>query len=169
MKNKKIKPKKKQLKTKDIPKVREKILKDQCGLCPICKKEISDPCLDHHHKKKIKGTGLIRGVLCRSCNVFIAKAENNCVRFGISQIELPSILRNFADYLEKEHYPLIHPSEKPKEKKLSKQNFKKLAKLYKEKYPKRKPLEYPKSKKLTKKLAQIYKEFKFEPTFLKGK
>lgn len=167
MKIKKIKPKNKQLQSKDIPKVREKILKDQCGLCPICKREISDPCLDHHHKKKIKGTGLIRGVLCRSCNVFIAKAENNCVRYGILQIELPSILRNFADYLEQEHYPLIHPSEKPKTKILKKSAYNKLKKAYKgkAKFPLYRTRKNKNVQTLTKPLKKLFEEYNIKPEF----
>jgi hypothetical protein len=92
----------KQLTAKEIPQLREEILKLQSGVCPICEHEIDgDACLDHHHVKKVKGTGQIRGVLCRKCNVFIAKSENNCVRYGIDQSELPRILRNTAKYLEK--------------------------------------------------------------------
>jgi hypothetical protein len=53
----------KQLKVSDVPKIREKLLKEQNYTCPICFQKITDPCLDHHHKKRIKGTGLIRGVL----------------------------------------------------------------------------------------------------------
>ena len=153
----------KQLKSKDIPELREKILKeDQNGLCPICNQEPKRPCLDHEHKKKIKGTGQIRGVLCSTCNVFIGKSENNCMRYGISQKDLPSILRNTADYLEKDQYPYIHPSEAPKKKILSKNCFKRLARDYINKYPKRKRLVYPKSKHLTKDLEKKFKMFDIE-------
>jgi len=88
----------KQLTANDVPLIRAKILKEQNSICPICKKEVKDPCLDHHHKKRIKGSGLIRGVLCRNCNSFIAKSENGAMRCGIQNKDLPFILRNIADF-----------------------------------------------------------------------
>lgn len=117
-----------QLKSSDVSKLRKFILKKQGGKCAICKNETDDPCLDHSHTKRTKGTGLIRGVLCRKCNVFIAKSENNCVRYGIDQKDLPTILRSCADYLERKHLPYIHPSEKPKDPKLMKSSYNKLKK-----------------------------------------
>lgn len=156
-----------QLKAKDIKPLRKHILRRQKGVCPICKRAVIRPCLDHHHKKRVKGTGLIRGVLCSNCNVFIAKSENNSVRYGFSNKELPVILRNMADYLEKKQYPYLHPSEKPKALKLGKSGFNKLKKLHDEKYPKRKPLEFPKSNKMTVPLQKLFKEFNIEPNFRK--
>jgi hypothetical protein len=44
----------KQLKVSDVPEIREKLLKEQNYICPICLQKITDPCLDHHHKKRIK-------------------------------------------------------------------------------------------------------------------
>lgn len=44
----------KQLKQKDIPALRAKILVKQGGKCAICAKVPKTPCLDHH-KKKIGG------------------------------------------------------------------------------------------------------------------
>jgi len=153
-----------QLKSKDIPQLREKILKKQKGKCPICLNQIETPCLDHSHVKKLKGTGLIRGVVCRACNIFLAKSENNCIRYGVKIKNLPLILRNMADYLEKDHYPYIHPTEAPKVKQLKKTSYKKLKKVYdkKKKFP-----EYPKSKKLTKDLKLLFKEYSIEPEFYK--
>ena len=106
----------KQLTANDVPLIRAKILKEQNSICPICKKEVKDPCLDHHHKKRIKGSGLIRGVLCRNCNSFIAKSENGAMRCRIQNKDLPFILRNTADFLEKKPYPYLHPSERLKRK-----------------------------------------------------
>ena len=94
-----------QLKQKDLPTIREQLLREQNGICPICKRVITDPCVDHHHKKWIKGTGLIRGVLCRSCNVFIAKSENNCIHTIHSELHDP---QGIQEHLERT--PLyIHP------------------------------------------------------------
>jgi len=157
----------KQLRKKDVPKLREKILKKQGGVCWICKRIPKIACLDHHHSKKVKGSGKIRGVLCSSCNIFIAKSENNCVRYGIKQDTLPYILRRVADYLEKKQYPYIHPSEAPKPLKLQRNSFNKLKKAFIKKYPKRKIPEYPKSGKLIKSLEKLYKEFNIEPKYLK--
>lgn len=152
-----------QLKQKDLPGIREKILEEQNGICPICKREIKDPCVDHHHKKRIKGTGLIRGVLCRSCNVFIAKSENNCIRYAIPYSDLPMILRNMADYLERPQLPYIHPSEAGKEPKLQKASYNSLAKVLK-KQNKRVP-PYPRSGKLTKELVKLFKKHNISPKF----
>lgn len=156
-----------QLKASDVPKLRKFLLKKQMGTCPICTKHIQDPCLDHSHIKRIGGSGLIRGVLCRTCNVFIAKSENNCTRYGIKQRDLPSILRACADYLERPHLKYIHPSEKPKEPRLKKQSYNKLFKAYKAIGRRAKFPEYPKSRKLTKKLAELFELCEIEPEFYK--
>ena len=125
----------KQLKHKEVAEVREAILcTQQQGVCAVCKCTPKRPCLDHSHVKRIKGTGLIRGVLCSSCNVFIAKSENNCMRYGFSQKELPKILRSMADYLERDHYPFIHPSEAPKQPILTKRSYASLRKWWNNHY-----------------------------------
>jgi len=154
----------KQLKKNEIKKYRDIILKEQKGVCWICGKPPNIACLDHHHKKKINGTGQIRGVLCSNCNVFLAKSENNCIRYGISYSDLPYILRKMADYIEKEQYELIHPSEKPPEKKLQKSSYNKLKKIYngRAKFP-----SYPKSGKLTKALTKLFEQYKIVPKFYK--
>ena len=160
-----------QLKAKDVPKLRNHLLKEQDVCCAICKKKTTDPCLDHSHVKKLKGTGQIRGVLCRTCNVFLAKSENNCIRFNITSSDLPRILRNCAKYLERKHLPYIHPSEREKDPKLKKQAYNKLRKLYEteratgkrmRKFP-----EYPKSGKLTKELEKWFYELGIVPDFYK--
>jgi hypothetical protein len=117
-----------QLKSSDVANVRENILHEQQGICLVCKNEIEQgtACLDHDHKKKVGGTGRIRGVLCRNCNIFVAKSENNCKRYGISKAELPQVLRNMADYFERDQYPLIHPSEAPKKKVVTKASWNKM-------------------------------------------
>jgi len=156
-----------QLTSSKIPKIRNQLLEKQNGICPICKEQVKSPCLDHHHKRKIKGTGLVRGVLCRNCNSFIAKAENNCIRFAIDQSKLPEILRSVANYLEQDHTIFIHPSEKPKEKKLKKSSYCQLKKEYL-KCPVRTLFpDYPKSGKLIKSLEKLYQYYKLEPGFYK--
>ena len=153
-----------QLKHSEIPTLREEILKEQNGYCPICKGIIREyeAALDHEHKKKIKGTGQIRGVLCRSCNVFLGKLENNCRRYRISRTRLPNFLMRISNYLREEHKPLIHPSERIKEPKLQLVSYNKLRKIYsgKAKFP-----EYPKSGKLTIKLKALFEQYGIEPKF----
>jgi len=160
-----------QLKQSDIPDLRNKLLVEQNGVCFICQKKPKQPVLDHSHKKKTKGTGLVRGVLCAQCNVFLAKVENNCTRYLISHKELPDILRKMAEYLEKEHLPYIHPSEKPKQPKLKKSSYNKLAKAHREnlnkkvRTPKLPP--YPKSGTLTKPLKRLFDLYKIKPEYYK--
>ena len=155
-----------QLKTSDVPKLRKWMLrKKQKGKCLICKKKAERPCLDHHHKKKIKGTGLIRGVICSNCNVFLARIENNAMRFGIKNEDLSKILSNISKYLNRPQYPYIHPSEKVKELYLGKRSFNTLKILHDTRYPRRKPIEYPKSGKMTVKVLALFVEFKIEPKY----
>jgi len=71
-----------QLKTKDIPIVKAKLLKKQKNLCLICKRDLTtlpsrDVCLDHNHS-----TWMVRGVLCRQCNVLEAKYFRAFIRSG---------------------------------------------------------------------------------------
>jgi hypothetical protein len=161
-------PKPKQLTASDVPIYRRNILKMQKGYCPICMRPAHSPVLDHSHRKRIGGSGLIRGVLCRSCNVFLAKSENNSTRYGISSKELPNTLRAMAEYLEKPHMPYIHPSEKPREPKLTKISYnrlkKKMTSLGKTNCPC-----YPKSGKLTVPLKKCFDLYEIVPEFYGGK
>lgn len=152
------------LRYKDIPKLREKILKEQNSICPICERKIISPVLDHQHKKKIGGTGLCRQVICSQCNVLLGKVENNCIRYNVSQNELPKVLENMAKYLRKDHLPYMHPSESKKIPKLKKSSYNKLKKAVNgaQKIP-----EYPKSKKLTKQLKILFDKYKIIPEFYK--
>ena len=160
-----------QLKYKDIPDTTHYQLIRQKGRCPICHRKVRSPVLDHHHKKRIKGTGFVRGVLCRQCNVLVAKMENNTVRFGSDQRRLPNILRAMADYIESPpmaHLKLIHPTEAEKPKKLQKSSYNKLKKAFFSKpCNKRKFPEYPKSGKLTKYLEILYNIYKMKPEYYK--
>jgi len=156
-----------QLKANEIKEYRAMILeRDQNGKCAICGKEPSRPCLDHHHTKRVGGTGQVRGVLCSNCNVFLAKSENNASRYGISKDDLPGILRAMADYIEKDQYALIHPSEAPKPKRLMKSSYNELKRAYsgKKKFP-----EYPRSGKLTKPLERLFEAYGIKPKFYKEK
>lgn len=156
-----------QMRAKDVPVLRASILELQGGSCSICGVTLIDEsawCLDHHHQKKVKGTGQIRGVLCRGCNVFLAKIENNAVRCGISQDRIPAILRGALRYFEAEQYPYLHPTEKAKEPKLTKTSYNKLLKHMKAQGYRKFPT-YPKSGKVTVPLQKLFTQFAIEPAF----
>ena len=156
----------KRISHKELKQLREKLLQEQEFTCPICQKVIENPVVDHHHTKRIGGTGRIRAVLCRTCNVLLAKMENNSIRYCVSQEELPSVLRKMADYLEAPQLGILHPTERPKKPKLKKSSYNKLIKevANQQKVPK-----YPKSGNLTKPLEKLFKKFQIEPEFYKGK
>lgn len=124
------------LKSKDIPILREEILKEQKGICPVCKKQVQSPVLDHFHKRRLGGDGKIRGVLCRSCNIFIGKIENSCKRFGITLEELPEVLISTSEYFKKTRYNYIHPSEAP----LTEEDIKKIKEYFLLVYPKKRKI-----------------------------
>ncbi len=66
-----------EIKTVQIQQLRDDLLKEQggrCGICGCLLDESSGISLDHQHMTKKEtagkdGAGLIRGVLCRACNV----------------------------------------------------------------------------------------------------
>ena len=161
------------MKSKDVKSLKQILLEKQGYRCAICGKKLTleNSVLDHQHKNRksdpngINGDGLIRGVLCSNCNLTEGKIWNATKRFqGARTVQDRIIwLQKLIKYYQQEPYPYIHPTEVKKEPDLSKKNFNKLAKLYKEKYPKKKPLEYPKSKKMTKGLESLYKEFNVKP------
>jgi hypothetical protein len=160
----------KQLKSGDVKSVREEILQEQSGCCALCNEPITDETgisLDHQHKKKSDpvgpdGDGLIRGVLCRACNVWEGKIWNNTTRYRQPQSvqERIGMLQDLIEYYQSGTYPYIHPNEKPKEPTVSKRNYNKLKKVYegKRKFP-----EYPKSGKLTLGLQALFEEYGIEP------
>lgn len=146
-------------------------------ICPILKEPFDEKemVVDHIHKKhanilKSEFPGHIRGVIHRQVNSFEGKIANLMIRLGLHKfdITLPELLRNMAQYLEKEPYPYLHPSEAPKSKRLKKSSYNKLVKTIKQskgKHPK--IAEYPKSQKLTKPLERLFERFGIEPEFYK--
>ena len=154
------------LKQNEIKQLKETLWKDNDEYCPICSKQypLDKMVLDHSHKKKVKGSGLIRGSICSLCNVMLGKIENNSLRYKISASDLPSVLRSMADYLEQEHLPFLHPTEKEPEPKLKKTSFNKLLKVYNGK----KEIKYPSSGKLTKQLLELFNKYNIQPEFYKG-
>jgi hypothetical protein len=158
---KKIAPK--QLKTTEVATLRNELLAKQKGRCPLCGKVILDAVLDHSHKKKLGGSGQIRGVICRTCNSFLGKIENNSKRFWIAPKDLADFLEATANYLRQPDLPYIHPSEKPKRLRLQKSSYLKLKKVYKGKGAL--PLYNDKTCLLTVKLAALFEEYGIEPAF----
>ncbi len=159
----------KQLKQKDIKPLRDKLIMDQGGKCLICGCMLGEGAsLDHHHKKKIKGSGQIRGVLCRSCNVYLGKIENNAPRYGIHQDVLSDRLKSISNYLKLPHLPYLHPSESPKKPILSKRCFNVLFKEYIKDKPKNIPIQYPKNGHLTKPLEKLFKKYNIKIIFNKN-
>jgi len=168
-----------------------RVLKEQLWLrngkkCPVLGKEISldKMVLDHAHKRNDEAysptKGVVREALDKRANAILGKLENALKRTGLGyeeDFDLPAFLRNAADYFEKGAYVdaegnmYVHPSEVPKEPKLSKSNYNKLKKLYdkepfipKRKGQKKKPMpKFPASKKLTKALEVLFEKYDISP------
>ena len=97
----------------------------QNSKCPLCGCEVQSPVLDHQHltnKDTIgdNGSGLVRGVLCNTCNVLLGKIENNSKRY--LKTDLCDFLRNAANYLESDNLPFIHPRETKRLKEICKKS-----------------------------------------------
>jgi len=165
-----------QLNQKDLKPLKQKLHNEQDNICPLLKIKVplDQMVVDHKHKLKANpagpnGDGLVRGAIEFRANALEGKISNNWKRYygaDVSKhpISLSDYLRNLADFLENPPCePLyIHPSEKPKVKKLGKRVFNKIAKLYKVEYPRRKELQYPKSCKPTKQIKLLAEHYKLE-------
>lgn len=151
------------IKHSEIQLVRNKIFEEQNFLCLITNKPTDRPVLDHQHKKGLGGTGLCRGVIDANINVYLGKIENNCKRYGIQLEELPSILRSIADYLERPHLPILHPSEKEKKKIVMKSCYNKLASAVKKANDQRDLKKLPKyTGNLSKALVELAEKYNIE-------
>ena len=85
--------------------------------------------IDHKHKLKSNpagpnGDGLVRGAINRHANIIEGKITNNWKRTGLeyTEADLPTFLRNLADYLENPpcEQVYIHPNERIKPCRLTK-------------------------------------------------
>ena len=101
-------------KPKDIKPLREQFLKEQQGLCALCREPVdaADAVLDHCHK-----TGLLRSVLHRGCNCYIGSMENNLARNKITPERLTMILANFQTY-KHQTKPILHPTHRTPEERI---------------------------------------------------
>lgn len=88
--------------TTDVKHVREQLTKEQNNKCLITGLDIAPKqhVLDHAHDD----TQLVRGVLHRQVNAFLGKAENAYMRLmqWWYPNDLPTLMRECADYLERE-------------------------------------------------------------------
>ncbi len=88
--------------TNDVKKVREQLTKEQDNKCAVTGLDIpaKQHVLDHAHDD----TQFVRGVLHRQVNAFAGKAENAYIRLIAWWYpnDLPTLLRECADYLEKQ-------------------------------------------------------------------
>lgn len=173
------------MKQKDIKSLKEKLWLKNGKKCPLLGIEVDldKMALDHIHKLKSEDPdeqkGTVRNAIEFRANAMEGKIVNNWKRyFGADEskhpISLPDFLRNLADYLEKGAYSdeegnyYVHPTEVPKDPKVSKRNYNKLKKEFEKaieegKIKKKKFPEYPKSGKLTAPLKKLFEEFKIEP------
>ncbi len=79
-------------------------------VCPILGCSMDDAVVDHSHPSN-RGNGQIRGVLSRTGNSLLGKAENFFYRFCAksTDLTLPQVLRRAAEYLERRETGLLHP------------------------------------------------------------
>ena len=100
-----------------------KLIREQGGVCPVCGLVISlqtagaksDYCVDHCHS-----TGLIRGVLHRSCNAALGKMENAVGHWGSKSMNYNNILQfivKAVQYYQAPFHPIIYPDHKTDEQK----------------------------------------------------
>lgn len=96
-----------QIRPKEIQVLREKLLKENAGICPLCNEPVIRPCLDHDH-----ATGKIRNTICSTCNVIIGAFENKCIRMG-KRRNTQEIAKNLYEYLINTRTE-IHPTYRKK-------------------------------------------------------
>jgi len=171
------------MKYKEIQEVRERLLLENDGVCPILKiiLDPKDSCLDHAHQgSEFSKTvdGQVRDTIHKYANSLEGVMRSRFLRSGVANfITFEEFLLNLHLYLMNNRQNLLHPQHSPKPKKLTKRSYNKLIKeikivnnyRIKQKQKQIKIPMYPKSQKLTKKLKELYFEFKINPEYyLKG-
>lgn len=104
-----------------------KFLKDQGGVCAICKKPIDmriprEGVVDHDHN-----TGEVRGVLHRGCNGAEGKVANSVGRWAGTTMDYAAIipwLENLVAYLKSPGTGYMYPTHKTPEQKKAEAKFK---------------------------------------------
>lgn len=146
------------MKTKDIKPLKEKIWKENGKICPILGKPIplDKMVLDHKHKLKSEAPDEVRGAIREALefrtNALAGKIENGFKRFGLDKIpdyDLPTFLRNMANYLENGSYCeetedskiyYTHPREVQKREKVLISRWKRITKYYLDVHPRKKKI-----------------------------
>lgn len=148
------------LKMSELKDVKLKLLKQQKYICPLCGRIINEnnSVVDHLHKRKSDpvicyNAGCVRMVLCSNCNRAEGKIANLVKRFKLPK----EYFSNLLWYWSRPCTDMVYPTEVPKESKIGKREFNKLARIYKEKTGKE--LEFPKSCKWTKKLKNLKEKY----------
>jgi hypothetical protein len=155
---------------KDNIEIKKILYDDKNGICPILKKEIpfDKTVIDHRHK--LKGDiptlqnklGFIRDFLEFRVNSFEGKVLNFYKRLGLDRdIELPELLRNLADYYERDDdLPgMLHYKEVPKIPKLKKADYNIISRFWKYTHPaSKKPPVFSSNTKMTDKWVKLLDE-----------
>lgn len=108
-----------------MPSFKVRKLKEQGGLCPLCKTAIDlrikgEGVIDHDHD-----SGEIRGILHRSCNAAEGKVSNAAGRWGAGGMSYALIipwLRNMLEYLEQPGTGLMYHTHLTEDEKRLKRN-----------------------------------------------
>lgn len=167
--------------TKELKELRSTLHQAQDGICPIMAISIplENMVIDHQHRRNKEeaignnGAGLIRGAIQRHANALEGKITNNWRRYGMDKfdISLSDFLRNLADYLDRDNFNIIHPSEMPKPKIVTKSSYNRLKKAVGDRqsfpeYRTRKTKKTVKNaQKLTKPLKALFEKYEIKWKF----
>lgn len=151
-----------------------RLIQEQENKCAITGSPLRKPVLDHDHK-----SGLCRGVIENSLNRLLP--ERDAERYGVRLGDLPRVLRQMADYLERSPTRYLHLSGAPKPRILTLKSYNQLSRardkaiLAGRKIPKLPEYRYaPPAKrrknkkpyqKLTKPLVGLFEVLGLEPEF----
>ena len=104
------------LTTKSAKELKERLYREQKGICPLCNRELDTAIeknhLDHDHQLDGEQAGRVRGLLCLYCNPLEGKLLNEFKRSGLNSrgVNYVRYLRQLADYLEQDNSKNdIHP------------------------------------------------------------
>lgn len=142
---------------KETQEIKKKLYMLNSGVCPLLNETIplDKTVADHQHKLKSEacskwgtgGKGLIRGAIEFRANAVEGKITNAWKRYGMDKdgYDLPTFLRNLADYLEEPPATKLdecyaYYSEKPKRTKVKISEYKRVAKYYLELYPRKRTI-----------------------------